>query len=241
MLDVSARVFGLVGAAPGLELFPAYSLGAFLQFGADVASAVRVVRDGTLAQALRDGGVTAFEGFDTQRIGFIGNSLGAVVGASVLVAEPDVRFAVQNVPPGSIVETLAESPEFRPLVDAIFLPIFGVEGALRRSRAAPALRPDRRPVALDPRADRPAGARPVPAARSGPAGRRGGDPVPGRRARRSRRAARHAVDARRDGLDARDALRPGRPRHARGAQSERRATNRRPRRRSSCGRSSCRS
>jgi hypothetical protein len=46
----------------------------------------------------------------------------------VLTAEPDVRFAVQNVPPGSIVETLAESPAFRPLVDAVFLPIMGVSG-----------------------------------------------------------------------------------------------------------------
>ena len=72
--------------------------------------------------------VEDFAGFDGQRIGFIGNSLGAVVGASVLVAEPDLRFAVQNVPPGSIVETLDESPEFRPLVDALFLRIFGIEG-----------------------------------------------------------------------------------------------------------------
>ena len=128
MLDLSARVFGLLGAAPGLELFPAYPLGAFLQFGADVASAVRVIREGTLAEALREAGVAAFEGFDTQRIGFIGNSLGAVVGASVLVAEPDVRFAVQNVPPGSIVETLVESPEFRPLVEGLFLPPFDIEG-----------------------------------------------------------------------------------------------------------------
>ena len=128
MLDLSARVFGLLGAAPGLELFPAYPLGAFLQFGADVAAAARVLREDGLAQALRDAGLPAFEGFDTQRIGFIGNSLGAVVGASVLVAEPDVRFAVQNVPPGSIVETLAESPEFRPLVDGLFLPAFAIEG-----------------------------------------------------------------------------------------------------------------
>jgi hypothetical protein len=127
-LDVSARVFGVVGAAEGLQLFTGYSLGALLQFGADIASAVRVVRDGALAQALRDHGGAEFAGFDTQRIGFIGNSLGAVVGASVLVAEPDVHFAVQNVPPGSIVETLAQSPEFRPLVDALFLPILGVGG-----------------------------------------------------------------------------------------------------------------
>jgi len=88
---------------------------------------VRVVREGALSQALRDTGVAGFEGFDTQRVGFIGNSLGAVVGASVLVAEPDVRLAVQNVPPGSIVETLAESPAFRPLVDSVFLPTFGIE------------------------------------------------------------------------------------------------------------------
>src|SRR5262249_25094148 len=105
----------------------AYSLGAFLQFAADIASAVRVLREDGVAQALRAGGED-FAGFDGQRIGFIGNSLGAVVGASVLVAEPDLRFAVQNVPPGSIVETLDESPEFRPLVDALFLRIFGIEG-----------------------------------------------------------------------------------------------------------------
>jgi hypothetical protein len=35
---------------------------------------------------------------------------------------------VQNVPPGSIVETLAESTEFRPLVDSVFLPLIGVTG-----------------------------------------------------------------------------------------------------------------
>lgn len=127
-LDVTGRVFGVIGAAPGLALYPGYALGAFLQFTADVASAVRVVRDGALAQALRAAGTTDVAGFDAQRLGFIGNSLGAVVGAAVLVAEPDVRFAVQNVPPGSIVETLAESPEFRPLVDGLFLPTLGVDG-----------------------------------------------------------------------------------------------------------------
>jgi hypothetical protein len=127
-LDVSAHVFGLSGAAPGLELFPGYSLGALLQFGADVASTVRVVRDDSLAQALVAAGLVDFPGFDADRIGYIGISLGSVVGASVLTAEPDVRFAVQNVPPGSIVETLAQSPEFRPLVDGLFLPLLGVEG-----------------------------------------------------------------------------------------------------------------
>lgn len=127
-LDLSGRVFGLLGASPGLELFPGYPLGAFLQFLADVASAVRAVREGSLAEALREHGLTTLDELDPARIGFIGNSLGAVVGASVLVAEPFIGFAVQNVAPGSIVETLAQSPEFRPLVEALFLPVFGIEG-----------------------------------------------------------------------------------------------------------------
>lgn len=126
-LDVTGRVFGLLGAAPGLELFTGYSLGAFLQFAADIAAAVRVTRDGQLAAALDAAGAPGVA-FDAQRIGYIGNSLGAVIGAAVLVAEPDVRFAIQNVAPGSIVETLAQSTEFRPLVDSLFLPILGVTG-----------------------------------------------------------------------------------------------------------------
>src|SRR6185436_6051799 len=130
-LDVSARVFGVLGTAPGLDGFTGYSLATLLQFGADVDSAVRLVREGELARvasAAADGLEPGTIGFDAERIGFIGNSLGAVVGASALVAEPDLRAAVQNVQPGSIVETLVESPEFRPLVEAIFLPRLGVVG-----------------------------------------------------------------------------------------------------------------
>ncbi len=125
--DVSARIFGIAGAAPGLEGFPGYSHASLLQFAADVFSAVRLVREGALAAAVSEASGSALA-FDLERIGFLGNSLGAVVGASVLVAEPELRAAVQNVPPGSIVETLAESPEFRPLVEALFLPRLGIEG-----------------------------------------------------------------------------------------------------------------
>ncbi|HZR80631.1 MAG TPA: hypothetical protein VFD92_06010 [Candidatus Binatia bacterium] len=126
-LDVSARVFGVLGAAPGLEGFPGYSVGTLLQFGADVASTARAVREGELSRAV---GAALSEpiALDPTRVGFIGNSLGAVVGASALVAEPTLRAGVQNVQPGSIVETLVESPEFRPLVEVVFLPRLGVTG-----------------------------------------------------------------------------------------------------------------
>jgi hypothetical protein len=125
--DVSARVFGILGTAPGLEGFPGYPLGTLLQFTADVASAARLLREGNLAAtAGRQLGMAV--GFDAARIGFIGNSLGAVVGIPSLVVEPALRAAVENVPPGSIVEVLATSPEFRPLVDVVFLPRLGIEG-----------------------------------------------------------------------------------------------------------------
>lgn len=127
-LDTSGRVFGVLGTAPGLAGFTAYPHATLLQFAADVFSAVRLVRDGTLSRGLSGALGDATPAFDGDRIGFIGNSLGAVVGASVIVAEPDVRAAVQNVPPGSVVETLVESPEFRSLVEAIFLPLLGLTG-----------------------------------------------------------------------------------------------------------------
>jgi hypothetical protein len=127
-LDVSGRVFGVLGAAPGLEGFPGYSLATLLQFVADVSSAVRLIREGELARLLSAASGGTPVRFAVRKIGFIGNSLGAVVGMGALVAEPELRAAVQNVPPGSVVETLVESPEFRPLVEAIFLPRLGVEG-----------------------------------------------------------------------------------------------------------------
>lgn len=125
--DVSARVFGVVGTAPGLDGFPGYPLGTLLQFTADVASAARLVREGALAAAASAvlGGEV---GFDASRTAFVGNSLGAVVGMASLAVEPTFRAGIENVPPGSIVEVLATSPEFRPLVEVVFLPRLGVQG-----------------------------------------------------------------------------------------------------------------
>ncbi|MEW6272060.1 MAG: hypothetical protein AB1689_22490, partial [Thermodesulfobacteriota bacterium] len=127
--DVSARIFGIVGAAPGLEGFPGYSHASLLQFAADVMSTARLVREGGLDAAVSEASPGGSIDLDASRIGFIGNSLGSVVGMSALIAEPDLRAAVQNVAPGSIVETLVESPEFRPLVEALFLPRLGLEPA----------------------------------------------------------------------------------------------------------------
>jgi hypothetical protein len=53
--------------------------------------------------------------------------MGAVVGTAVAVAEPDVHAFVLDVMPGSIAETLAESTEFRPLMETLLLPLLAVD------------------------------------------------------------------------------------------------------------------
>ena len=130
---------------------------------------------GALAQARRAAGVTA------SRIRQTAHRLhrefaGRRVRPLVLVAEPDCASRASNVPPGSIAETLAESPEFCLLVDAIFRPIFGVQGSfdeVERHLLDPII--DLSRWILEP--IDPSGARPLPAAPSGPAGWRGGDPL----------------------------------------------------------------
>ena len=125
-LDVLTRVFGLAGVPPDLTLYPGFPLAAFSQFAADVMSTVRLVRAGDLT-ALREAD-PRLEGlaFDPERIVYVGISMGSVVGTAVAVAEPDVRAFVLDVMPGSIVETLAESAEFRPLIEGLLLPQLGV-------------------------------------------------------------------------------------------------------------------
>ena len=128
MLEVSSRMFGLSGGADGMALFPGYALAAFEQFAADVMTSTRLLSEGDL-DALRAAHPMLSElAFDTDHIAYVGNSMGAVVGAGVVMAEPDISAAVLNVLPGSIVETLCESGEFRPLTTTLLLPVVGVTG-----------------------------------------------------------------------------------------------------------------
>lgn len=126
-LDVSSRVFGLGGVPADLRLHPGFPLAAFTQFAADVMSTVRFVRTGDLTELRAADPRLANLAFDPDRIVYVGNSMGAVVGTAVAVAEPDVHAFVLDVMPGSITETLAESAEFRPLMETLLLPLLGVD------------------------------------------------------------------------------------------------------------------
>ncbi len=127
LADVTTRVFGLTGVPAGLQLYPGFQLAAFVQFAADLVATVRFVRDGDLAPLASADASLAGLAFDPAAIDYTGNSMGSVVGCSVLTIEPSIRRAVLNVPPGSIVENLSDSPEFRPLTLGSLLPLLGVE------------------------------------------------------------------------------------------------------------------
>jgi hypothetical protein len=123
--ELSARVFGLSGAADGMQLFPGYPLAAFLQFAADAMGAIRLAREGD-ASALA--AIVPGLSFDPDRIAYAGNSMGSVVGVSVMTVERDAGAFVLDVQPGSMIESLVEAAEFRPLTENVFVPVLGIEG-----------------------------------------------------------------------------------------------------------------
>ena len=127
-LDVTARVFGFAGVARGTELSPEYPLGALLQFASDAMATLRFVREGDVSALRAASPALSTLAFDPTRIFVVGNSLGAEVTALVLVVDRDVAGAVLDVWPGGIMDNLIDSPEFRPIVESLLLPMLGVEG-----------------------------------------------------------------------------------------------------------------
>lgn len=125
-LAVSSRVFGISGVPDGMELFMGFALGAFLQFQADAIAAIRFAREGDLSAIRAALPALAGLALDPDRVMYAGNSMGAVVGVGVLAVEPAARAYVLNVQPGSILESIAEAAEFRPLAEGVFLPLLSI-------------------------------------------------------------------------------------------------------------------
>jgi len=128
LTSVTPRAFGITGPPMGRELFPGYPLGAFLQFAADVMSSVRFLREGDVSPLRAVDPSLATLAFDPEHVFYLGISLGSVIGATVLATEPDVKAFVLVVPPGSVVETLCESAEFRGLTSGLLAPLLRVDG-----------------------------------------------------------------------------------------------------------------
>jgi len=77
---------------------------------------------GTVEVAGEDNAVTPFP-IDTDRIAFMGHSLGGIVGTTFLAFDDNVKSATLAMPGGGIAQLLAGSPSFGPTIRA------GVDGA----------------------------------------------------------------------------------------------------------------
>jgi dienelactone hydrolase len=71
-----------------------------------------------LAHAVPSMHYSAGNDFDASRIGFVGQSLGAIVGGVFVALDPNVNVAVLNVPGGGIARLLDGSPSFGPRIRA---------------------------------------------------------------------------------------------------------------------------
>lgn len=72
----------------------------------------------TLARAIPTMSYTGQSDFDGARIGFVGQSLGSIVGTTFMAVEPNVQTALLNVPGGGIARLLEGSPTFGPRIRA---------------------------------------------------------------------------------------------------------------------------
>lgn len=72
----------------------------------------------TLARAIPTMRFSGPSDFDGSRIGFVGQSLGSIIGTTFMAIEPSVQTAVLNVPGGGIARLLEASPTFGPTIRA---------------------------------------------------------------------------------------------------------------------------
>ncbi|MCU1280990.1 MAG: putative lipoprotein [bacterium] len=99
------------------------------QYIVDAAQLVRILGDATnangLAAKLAGQTIPVTPTIDVAKLGFLGQSLGAIDGALFVAAAPEPRVGVLNVGGGHLFDLLSASPAFMPLIDQ-FLASIGV-------------------------------------------------------------------------------------------------------------------
>lgn len=124
---VQLDFFGIVDESGELPAFhPDYPRDVLRQAVVDLMRAVRVVREGDWAAVRATSGLDTL-GFDaTTQIGFVGVSLGGIIGAMFTASEPEIAAAVLNVPGGSLARLVEGSASFRGSFLPLLLPKLGV-------------------------------------------------------------------------------------------------------------------
>lgn len=105
---------------------PFYVRDVLRQSVVDLMGLVRQIEEGDWSVLAAAGGPETL-GFADEPIGFVGVSLGAIVGTMFVTMEPSVGAAVLNVPGGALTQLVAGSPGFRDTFIPIIAPIIGMD------------------------------------------------------------------------------------------------------------------
>ncbi|MFK7990723.1 MAG: hypothetical protein AB8I08_32180 [Sandaracinaceae bacterium] len=117
--QVQLDYFAVVEERGDLPAFhPVYVRDALRQSVVDLMMAVRVVREGDWSSVTSEAGLEALA-FSSDPIGFVGVSLGGIVGTVFLAAEPEIEAAALNVTGGDLTRLVEHSGSF----SSVFLPL----------------------------------------------------------------------------------------------------------------------
>jgi dienelactone hydrolase len=124
-------------AGPLSAFHPFYVRDVLRQSVVDLMSLVRVIDDGDWSVVEASGGPTNL-GFADAEVGFVGVSLGGIVGTTFITMEPRVGAAVMNVTGGALTHIVAGSPSFRGTFLPLVAPRIGLDLGTLDDRVLPA-------------------------------------------------------------------------------------------------------
>lgn len=109
-----------------IDFHPVYFRDAMRQSAADLLAFVRTLRGGDWSGLAVDD-MLAGVSFADERFGFVGYSLGGIIGTLFVASEPEIGAAVLAFTGGAIVHAVAESPAFNEAYLPQLFPLMGLE------------------------------------------------------------------------------------------------------------------
>ncbi|MBX3247030.1 MAG: hypothetical protein KF901_07610 [Myxococcales bacterium] len=110
-----------------MDFHPYYFRDAMRQGSADLLALVRTLRGADWSLLAEEDASLAGIQLAPDRLGFIGYSLGGILGAMFVAVEPEVGAAVLAFTGGSIVHAVSESPAFNPTYLPQLFPLVGLD------------------------------------------------------------------------------------------------------------------
>ncbi len=108
------------------DFHPIYLRDALRQSAVDLMMATRLIEEGDWSAVQAADPALAGLGFASGPIGFMGYSLGGIIGTLFVAEEPDVGAAVLAVTGGNIMRLVAQSPPFNQGYFPLLLPLMGM-------------------------------------------------------------------------------------------------------------------